>query len=101
MNSKELKLGSGLAIAIAFSVCCGVIAFGASLTMDDPSSVIAIVYCLGFIALAWKYPQVALAITIAAAPFQTDLSGGFGPFRFSLGEISVMLAFIAYIGRLI
>lgn len=40
---------------------------------------------------------MALGIAMALAPFQNDVSSGYGPFRLSMGEISVSIAFFVYL----
>jgi len=50
----------------------------------------ALLYAVGFVLVAWRFPAVALLLIFAVAPFQNDLSGGGGA-RFSLAEINLML----------
>lgn len=74
-------------------------ALGASLTVDDPMAVYAILYGSIFLALAWKFPGLALAITFASAPLQADLTGGAGALRFSIAEIDLTLCLVVFIFR--
>jgi len=61
-----------------------------------------VVYAIGFVVIAVTQPAVALATIFAVAPFQYDLSAGFGV-KFSLAEISIALftpiVLIRYINR--
>jgi O-antigen ligase len=101
MRFAELKLNSTTMLVICTVMFGAVLALGAALTMDDPIVVEGIVYMTTFIALAWKYPFIALGITFASGPFQQDLSSGFGPFRFSIAELNLLLAMGVFLFRII
>lgn len=51
---------------------------------------LALAYVLGFYALTWKRPWLALLLVFALSPFQNDLSGGVFA-RFSIAEINLAL----------
>lgn len=74
-------------------------ALGAGLLMDDPMIVYGIIYASLFLSLAWKFPGLALAITFASAPLQSDLSNGMGAFRFSIAEIDLTICLIVFFFR--
>ena len=74
-------------------------ALGAGLTMDDPMIVYGIIYSSLFLAIAWRFPALALAITFASAPLQGDLSDGQGAFHFSIAEIDLALCLTVFIFR--
>ena len=74
-------------------------ALGAGLTMDDPMIVYGIIYSSLFLAIAWRFPALALAITFASAPLQGDLSDGQGAFHFSIAEIDLALCLVVFIFR--
>jgi hypothetical protein len=61
-----------------------------ALTLRQPLYGIGAAYVLGFLAVAWRWPHVALMLIFASAPFQTDVSGGGGP-KFSVTELSLAL----------
>jgi hypothetical protein len=65
-----------------------------------PIVVAAVVYAGLFLSLAWRWPQIALAMIFALAPFQNDLSGG-GPVRFSIAEINLFLTLPVFLTRTI
>ena len=50
------------------------------------------IYVTTYYMLTWDRPAVALLLILAAAPFQTDVSGGGGFARFSLAEVNLALA---------
>ena len=50
------------------------------------------IYVTMYYMLTWDRPAVALLLILAAAPFQTDVSGGGGFARFSLAEVNLALA---------
>ena len=60
--------------------------------MDNVFLLAALIYAAGFWALCWRYPPVALALVFGSAPFQNDLSAGFGGVKFSFAEINLVLA---------
>lgn len=74
-------------------------ALGAGLTMDDPMIVYGIIYGSLFLAIAWRFPGLALAVTFASAPLQEDLSNGSGLLRFSIAEIDLALCLAVFIFR--
>lgn len=50
------------------------------------------IYVTTYYMLTWDRPAVALLLILAAAPFQTDVSGGGGFARFSIAEVNLILA---------
>ena len=74
-------------------------ALGAGLTMDDPMIVYGIIYGSIFLAIAWRFPALALAITFGSAPLQEDLTNGVGSLRFSIAEIDLALCLAVFVFR--
>lgn len=69
-------------------------------SIPDPMPAYACLYFVGFVGLAWVYPQTALLITFAGAPFQNDLSGNSGPFRFSMVEVNTLVISVVFAMRM-
>lgn len=99
MKIQELKLNSTNVQVLATVIIGLGFAFGAGLVLEDPMPVYGIVYLTIFLSIAWRYQAVALGLTLGCAPFQEDLSSGLGPFRFSLGEINLILCAIVFAYR--
>jgi O-antigen ligase len=68
--------------------------------MDNVFLLTALLYALGFWAVSWKHPSVALALVFGSAPFQNDLSGG-GGVKFSFAEINLVLALPLFVVMLV
>ena len=68
--------------------------------MDNVFLLAALLYALGFWAVSWKHPSVALALVFGSAPFQNDLSGG-GGVRFSFAEINLVLTLPLFVLMLV
>ena len=77
-----------MALIALFVVGCAVPLV--ALTLRQPLYGIGAAYVMGFLAVAWRWPHVALMLIFASAPFQTDVSGGGGP-KFSITELSLAL----------
>ncbi len=88
------ELRSHLPLAVCAAVAVAVTWIG----MQWPIAALGIIYVGGFVGIAWRWPQFALAAIFAAAPFQNDLSGG-GPVRFSLAEINLFLTLPVFLTR--
>ena len=99
MKFNEFKLTSTSMLVVATLILGCFAALGAGLTMDDPMIVYGIIYGSLFLAIAWRFPALALAITFASAPLQGDLSNGVGAFRFSIAEIDLTLCLVVFIFR--
>ena len=99
MKFNEFKLTSTSMLVVATLILGCFLALGAGLTMDDPMIVYAIIYGSIFLALAWRFPALALAITFASAPLQADLTNGMGAFRFSIAEIDLALCLVVFLFR--
>jgi len=93
------KFGRDVITTLAVALVVATIAYGAMLSVEEPIGIMALVFGIAYIGLAWKLPHMALATGLALAPMQNDVSGGVGPFKLSLGELSVFLCFIVYIIR--
>lgn len=76
-----------LAVALLIAVIAVPVVW---LTIRQPLYGAGAVYVMMFLAVAWRWPQVALMLIFASAPFQTDVSGGGGP-KFSVTELSLAL----------
>ncbi|HLK58721.1 MAG TPA: hypothetical protein VKU00_19270, partial [Chthonomonadaceae bacterium] len=101
MRFADFRLNSNALLIVATIMIGAMIAFITALTTDDNILVWGIAYATTFVAVCWRFPHIALAITFALAPFQEDLSNGFGPFHFSVGEISLTLAALVFVFRCI
>ncbi len=99
MKFNEFKLTSTSMLVVATLILGCFMALGAGLTMEDPMMVYAIIYGSLFLAIAWRFPSLALAITFASAPLQGDLSNGEGAFRFSIAEIDLTLCLLVFLFR--
>ncbi|MCW3095523.1 MAG: O-antigen polymerase family protein [Chthonomonadaceae bacterium] len=99
MKFNEFKLTSTSMLVVATLILGCFAALGAGLTMDDPMLVYAIIYGSLFLAIAWKFPGLALAVTFASAPLQGDLTNGVGALRFSIAEINLSLCLLVFIFR--
>lgn len=99
MKFNEFKLTSTSMLVVATLILGCFMALGAGLTMDDPMMVYGIIYGSIFLAIAWRFPALALAITFASAPLQADLSNGAGALRFSIAEIDLSLCLVVFIFR--
>src|SRR5436305_1660127 len=77
-------------------VVIGMVLFAIQNTVKDPYPIYGGVYFFVFTCLAWAYPQSALLITFAACPFQNDLSGNTGLFRFSIVELNLLIMAVAF-----
>jgi hypothetical protein len=91
MKFNEFRLTSTSMLVVATLILGCFLALGAGLTMDDPMIVYGIIYGSLFLAIAWRFPGLALAITFASAPLQNDLTNGAGALRFSIAEIDLAL----------
>ncbi len=98
-TKSQLKFGPDIFGTSIIALFGSIAAYGATVSLEDPTMVIAAIYGILFIGLAWRYPHMALGIALAVAPFQNDVSAGFGPYRMSMGEISVSLCFMVYLLR--
>ena len=96
MRVEQPKYTTDIMVTVVIALFGAAAAYGASLSLEDPLGAYAVIYGIGFIALTWKYPHMALGVAMALAPFQNDVSSGYGPFRMSMGEISVSIAFFVY-----
>ena len=90
------KYGRDIAATLAVVIVIAIIAYGASLSLDDPIGIDALVFGIAFLGLAWRMPHMALGLGLALAPMQNDVSAGLGPFKLSMGELCVFLCFLVY-----
>jgi hypothetical protein len=95
-DTSGIRIAGGIGFLILF--IAGVGSAYLSLIRETPLPALALVYCSLFMFLVWTRPQIALAGIIAVTPFVQDLGGGL-PIKFSLAEIHLLLAFIAYVVR--
>ena len=86
-------------LVVATLILGSFLALGAGLILDDPMLVYGIVYGSLFLAIAWRFPGLALAITFASAPLQGDLSGDGSAFKFSIAEIDLTLCLAVFMFR--
>src|ERR1700722_16386245 len=96
MVAQPHKFNMDILVTAMIALFGGAAAYGAYLSLDDPLGAFGVIYAISFIVLTWKYPHMALGVAMALAPFQNDVSSGYGPFRMSMGEISVSIAFFVY-----
>src|SRR5947208_14083635 len=98
MNFISSRIRPGLAIRYPKVPIAGLIAYGIPLAafiwfVSVASYPLAgFLYALIFMILAACSPPTAVMPVFAGAPFITDLANG-GPFRMSIGEINLALAF--------
>lgn len=60
--------------------------------------VAGVIYVALFLFCGWRWPQIALLLIFALAPFQYDISTG-GPVRFSIAEINLLLTVPLLVAR--
>ena len=101
MKENSPKIGKDVAATLAIALVAGVLGYGAVLSLQEPIAALALIYMVSMIGICWRYPHMGLALTLGLAPFQNDVSSGLGPFKMSLGELSLFMCFIVYGIRLI
>lgn len=74
-----------LAVVLLACAAIGFLSFFVSFALGG------ILYVVGFMALTWLRPELALLIIFAAAPFVWDVGGG--PVKMAVSELSLVLAF--------
>jgi len=84
------------AVIVGLCVVIGLIVYAIQNTVKDPLPIFGGIYLFVFTCICWAYPQSALLFTFAACPFQNDLSGNFGPFRFSIVEVNLVIMAVAF-----
>ncbi len=99
MKFTEFRMTSTALLVVSTLILGSILALAAGLTMDDPMIVYGVIYSSIFTAIAWRFPALALAITFASAPFQNDLSGGSGIFRFSVAELNLLFCGMVFLFR--
>ncbi len=99
MKFTDFRMTSTALLVVSTLILGSILALGAGVALDDPSLVYSIIYGSIFLSIAWRFPALALAITFASAPFQNDLSGGSGMFRFSIAEINLLLCALVFVFR--
>jgi hypothetical protein len=77
-------------VVLIFVAMVGLAILG--LVFGLPIYAVVALYGIGFLFLVSQSPQIALALTFASAPLQTDVGGQ--DIKFSIAEVHVMLLFI-------
>jgi len=88
-----IKLNSTDYVLLAFLVIGVILTTSATLMFDLPRPVAGVAYLGLYLALSFRYPALALALTLAVAPFQQSLTGseeGKG-IQIALAEFNVFL----------
>ena len=99
MKFNDFRLTSTSILVVTTLILGCFLALGVGLTMDDPMIVYGIIYGSLFLAIAWRFPGLALAVTFASAPLQEDLTNGIGALRFSIAEIDLALCLAVFLFR--
>ncbi len=99
MELAQNKKGPPKALLGALILVGSMLSLGAYYTVEDPTVVYGACFAVVFGTLAFVAPEWAAAVTFAVSVFQEDLSSGVGPFRFSIGEICLLVAFMGFIYR--
>jgi O-Antigen ligase len=99
MKENNPKVGRDIVVTLATALVASVMGYGAVLSLEEPIGALALIYMVSMLSLTWRYPHMGLALTLGLAPFQNDVSNGLGPFKLSLGELSLFMCFIVYLIR--
>lgn len=67
-------------------------------SLTSPLIGLGLLYAIMFVIVTWRWPEIALVLTVALSPFQQDLSIG-APVRFSIAEINMALTFPIFLLR--